>query len=72
VPSLAGLTFPSFTPSAAGGSVVNSFTFNVNVGAVSSAAMSPAEVGQQVAQAIAREVGRLASAEVRFLGGAVR
>lgn len=74
VPSLASLSLPSFPTSGAGaggggGLYIGAIT--VHVGGVSSEGMSPASAGAATARAIAQELGRLATAEVRFLGSGI-
>lgn len=68
--TLSSLRFPSF-PQSGGGGATQYFNITVHVGAVSSGALSPAAAGQAVAREISKEMGRLATAEVRYLGSGV-
>lgn len=80
VPSLAGLSFPSYAPQTVAGGGIYINVGGINIGALNPAGLTPEgaaneminQLMPQLMNRLGREVGRLASAEVQFLGGSQR
>ena len=71
LPSLSALQFPAYPAAASGGGGIAIGTVNVHIGAIAAEGLPPAAAGNAVAREIAKELGRLATAEIRFLGSGV-